>query len=129
MPLQREYNTILCSFWTLSHEDQSADVLSNEKRKKKSGRFFGLGKLCWVNLGLNSKGIAMSSCIGQAMHYTVAFPQSREFEIYKCHTLFFERITVEETDVFRHQWHLIVSLGTKKIEFIKGVLSITPQKY
>lgn len=88
---------------SVSHEDQSADVLSNEKRKKKSGRFFGLGKLCWVNLGLNSKGIAMSSCIGQAMHYTVAFPQSREFEIYKCHTLFFERITVEETDVFRHQ--------------------------
>lgn len=88
---------------SVSHEDQSADVLSNEKRKKKSGRLFGLGKLCWVNLGLNSKGIAMSSCIGQAMHYTVAFPQSREFEIYKCHTLFFERITVEETDIFRHQ--------------------------
>lgn len=57
-----------------SFEDQSADVLSNTK----NAPLFGSGKLCWVNLGLNSKGIAMSSCVGQAMHYTVAFPQSCE---------------------------------------------------
>lgn len=82
----------------VSFEDQSADVLSNINPV-----LFGLEKLCWVNLGLNGKGIAMSSCIGQAMHYTVAFPQSHEFEIYKCHTLFCERITVGKMDVFRHQ--------------------------
>lgn len=69
----------------------------------KNALLFGLGKLCWVNLGLNGKGIAMSSCVGQVMHYAVAFPQSCEFETYKCHTLFTERITVEEMDVFRHQ--------------------------
>lgn len=69
----------------------------------KTALLFGLGKLCWVNLGVDGKGIAMSSCIGQAMHYTVAFPQSREFEIYKCHTFFSKRITVVEIDVFRHQ--------------------------
>lgn len=69
----------------------------------KTALLFGLGKLCWVNLGVDGKGIAMSSCIGQAMHYTVAFPQSRKFKIYKCHTLFSERITVVEIDVFRHQ--------------------------
>lgn len=58
----------------------------------KTALLFGLGKkLSWVNLGLGGKGIAMSSCIGQAMHYTVAFPQSCEFEIYKCHTLFSPR--------------------------------------
>lgn len=73
------------------------------RRLIKSALFFDLRKLCRVNLGHNGKGIAMSSCIGQAMHYTVAYPQSHESEIYKCHTLFSERITVEEMDVFRHQ--------------------------
>lgn len=86
----------------VSFQDQSADVLSNKKKT--------LYFLVWenfVSLGLNSKGIAMSSCVGQAMHYTVTFPQSPEFEfeIYKCLTLFSERITVREMDVFRHQQH------------------------
>lgn len=46
----------------------------------------GSGKLCWVNLGLDGKGIAMSNRIGRAMHYPVASPQSCKFEIHKCHT-------------------------------------------
>lgn len=64
-----------------------------------------LVKLCRVNLGLDGKGIAMSSCIGRAMHYTVTFSQSHGSQIYKCHTLFSERITGEEMDVLRHHWH------------------------
>lgn len=45
----------------------------------------------------------MSNCVGRAIHYTVAFSQSSEFEIYKCLALSSERITVKEMDVFRHR--------------------------
>lgn len=118
---------LLCSFWTFL----VSRIKVQTRCLIKMLYFFGLGKLCCVNVGLNSKGIAMSTCIGQAMHYTVIFFQSPEFKIYKCLTVFSEWIAVKEMDVFRHQYHSFLWMLKKrslfKVHCASRTIPITPE--
>lgn len=103
----KEFRPLLWGFWKpVSFEDQSADMLSNKNRST-----FWFGKTLPSEFRTQWQG----DCnVKPYWPSNASFPESHEFEIYKCHTLFSERITVDEMDVFRHQWHLIISLDTKK---------------